>query len=136
MENEDENRSRILLTRLKPAEFKLLDNRFKKTRFRKLSEYIRSVLLEKPVTVMYRDKSMDEVLEELILLRKELNSIGNNLNQTVRNINAAHGQADSRLWINLLGVINSKLEPSIGQIKERMNNYAELWSRKLRAEEA
>ncbi len=85
---------------------------------------------------MYRDKSMDEVLEELILLRKELNSIGNNLNQTVRNINAAHGQADSRLWINLLGVINSKLEPSIGQIKERMNNYAELWSRKLRAEEA
>jgi hypothetical protein len=136
MENEDENRSRILLTRLKPAEFKLLDSRFKKTRFRKLSEYIRSVLLEKPVTVMYRDKSMDEVLEELILLRKELNSIGNNLNQTVRNINAAHGQADSRLWINLLGVINSKLEPSIGQIKERMNNYAELWSRKLRAEEA
>ena len=136
MENEDEKRSRILLTRLKPAEFKLLDNRFKKTRFRKLSEYIRSVLLEKPVTVMYRDKSMDEVLEELILLRKELNSIGNNLNQTVRNINAAHGQADSRLWINLLGVINSKLEPSIGQIKERMNNYAELWSRKLRAEEA
>lgn len=136
MENEDENRSRILLTRLKPAEFKLLDNRFKKTRFRKLSEYIRSVLLEKPVTVMYRDKSMDEVLEELILLRKDLNSIGNNLNQTVRNINAAHGQADSRLWINLLGVINSKLEPSIGQIKERMNNYAELWSRKLRAEEA
>ncbi len=136
MKNEDENRSRILLTRLKPAEFKLLDNRFKKTRFRKLSEYIRSVLLEKPVTVMYRDKSMDEVLEELILLRKELNSIGNNLNQTVRNINAAHGPADSRLWINLLGVINSKLEPSIGQIKERMNNYAELWSRKLRAEEA
>lgn len=136
MENEDENRSRILLTRLKPAEFKLLNNRFKKTRFRKLSEYIRCVLLEKPVTVMYRDKSMDEVLEELILLRKELNSIGNNLNQTVRNINAAHGHADSRLWINLLGVINSKLEPSIGQIKERMNNYAELWSRKLRAEEA
>lgn len=136
MKNEDENRSRILLTRLKPAEFKLLDNRFKKTRFRKLSEYVRSVLLKKPVTVMYRDKSMDEVLEELILLRKELNSIGNNLNQTVRNINAAHGQADSRLWINLLGVINSKLEPSINQIKERMNNYAELWSRKLRAEEA
>jgi hypothetical protein len=131
MENEEENRSRILLTRLKPAEFKLLDNRFKKTRFRKLSEYIRSVLLEKPITVTYRDKSMDEVLEELILLRRELNAIGNNLNQAVRNINSAHGNADTRLWVNLLGVINGKLEPSIIQIKDRMNKYADIWSQKL-----
>ena len=131
MENEEENRSRILLTRLKPAEFKLLDNRFKKTRFRKLSEYIRSVLLEKPITVTYRDKSMDEVLEELILLRRELNAIGNNLNQAVRNINSAHGNADTRLWVNLLGVINGKLEPSIIQIKDQMNKYADIWSQKL-----
>jgi len=131
MENEEENRSRILLTRFKPAEFKLLDSRFKKTRFRKLSEYIRSVLLEKPITVTYRDKSMDEVLEELILLRKELNAIGNNLNQAVRNINSAHGHADTRLWVNLLGVINGKLEPSIIQIKDQMNKYADIWSLKL-----
>jgi hypothetical protein len=134
MENEDANRLKRVTTRFKEDEFKLIDNRFKKTRFRKLSEYIRSVLLEKSVTVMYRDKSMDEVLEELILLRKELNAIGNNLNQTVRNINSAHGGADTRLWINLLGVINSKLEPSINQIKDRMNNYAELWSQKLSRE--
>ena len=131
MENQGENRSRILLTRLKPAEFTLLDSRFKKTRFRKLSEYIRSVLLEKPITVTYRDKSMDEVLEELILLRRELNAIGNNLNQTVRNINSAHGHADTRLWVTLLGVINSKLEPSILQIKDQMNKYADIWSQKL-----
>lgn len=136
MENEDTNRLKRVTTRFKEDEFKLIDNRFKKTRFRKLSEYIRSVLLEKPITVTYRDKSMDEVLEELILLRKELNAIGNNLNQAVRNINTAHDNADTRLWVNLLGVINSKLEPSIMQIKDRMNNYAELWSQKLRAEKA
>jgi hypothetical protein len=131
MENEEENRSHILLTRLKPAEFKLIDNRFKKTRFRKLSEYIRSVLLEKPITVTYRDKSMDEILEELILLRRELNAIGNNLNQTVRNINSVHPKADTRLWLNLLSVIKDELEPSIIKIKERMNKYADTWSRKL-----
>jgi hypothetical protein len=136
MENKEENRSKILLTRLKPAEFSLIDNRFKKTRFKRLSEYTRSVLLERPITVIYRDKSMDEVLEELILLRKELNAIGNNLNQAVRNINSAQGYADTRLWVNLLSLINSKLEPSIIQIKDRMNNYADLWSQKLKAEKA
>jgi hypothetical protein len=136
MENEEENRSRRIIVRLKPTEFKVVDARFKKTMFRKFSEYTRSVLLEKSITVTYRDRSMDEVLEELILLRKELNAIGNNLNQVVRNINSSEGNADSRLWLTLLGLINGKLEPGIGQIKDRMNNYAELWSQKLRAERA
>jgi hypothetical protein len=136
MGNEPENRSKVLLTRLKPAEFALLENRFRKTRFRKLSEYARNVLLEKPVTVNYRDRSMDDLLEELIVLRRELNAIGNNLNQAVRNINSAHGGADTRLWMNLLSILNGKLEPSIRQIKDSMNKYAELWSQKLRAEKA
>jgi len=132
----EENRSKIWPIRLKPGEYEQLEKHFKKTRLRSMSEYARNVLLEKPVTVNYRDKAMDDVLEELILLRQELNAIGNNLNQAVRHINSAHGNADSRLWMNLLGVINSKLEPSINQIKERMNQYAELWSQKSRAAKA
>jgi hypothetical protein len=136
MEKQDENRSRRVITRFKPVEFQLLESRFKKTMFRKLSEYTRNVLLEKSITVTYRDRAMDDILEELILLRKELNAIGNNLNQAVRNINSAHGTADARLWMNLLSVINSKLEPAIGQIKQRMNHYADIWSQKLRAGKA
>ncbi|HEY4195340.1 MAG TPA: hypothetical protein VGM63_07380 [Mucilaginibacter sp.] len=136
MSESEENRSRWYNIRLKPEEYELLNNKFKKTPFRKLSEYMRSVLLEKPVTVNYRDKAMDDVLEELILLRRELNAIGNNLNQAVYQINAAHGNADGRLWANLLGVINSKVEPSICQIKDRMNQYADIWSQKLRAVKA
>ena len=136
MEKEEENRSRRVIVRFKPAEFELLEKRFKKTLFRKLSEYTRNVLLEKNVTVTYRDKAMDDVLEELILLRRELNAIGNNLNQAVRNINAAHGNADTRLWMHLMSVVNSKVEPAIQEIKDRMNNYADIWSQKLRAEKA
>jgi hypothetical protein len=136
MKTEETNRSIKVTTRFKPNEFKLLETRFKKTRFRKLSEYIRCVLLEKPVNVIYRDKSMDDMLEELALLRKELNAIGINLNQAVRQINSAHGNADGRLWLNLLSVIGSKVDPSIGQIKERMENFSALWSQKLKPEEA
>jgi hypothetical protein len=136
MEKQAENRSRRLIVRFKPAEFELIEKRFRKTLFRKLSEYSRNVLLEKRITVAYRDKAMDDVLEELILLRRELNAIGNNLNQAVYQINAAHGNADSRLWAKLLTVVTGKVEPSISQIKERMNQYAELWSQKLRAAKA
>ncbi|MEO8887313.1 MAG: hypothetical protein ABI367_14715 [Mucilaginibacter sp.] len=136
MEKPAENRSRRLIIRLKPTEFELIEKRFKKTLFRKLSEYCRNVLLEKTITVTYRDKAMDDVLEELILLRRELNAIGNNLNQAVYQINAAHGNADIRLWANLLAIITRQVEPSISQIKERMNQYADIWSQKLRAAKA
>jgi hypothetical protein len=136
MSEKEENRSRWYNIRLKPDEYQTLNSKFKKTQFRKLSEYMRSVLLEKPVTVNYRDKAMDDVLEEMVLLRRELNAIGNNLNQAMHNINSTHGSADARLWMNLVTVINSKLEPSINQIKERMNQYADIWSQKLRAAKA
>jgi len=136
MSEQEDNRSRWYNIRLKPDEYNLLNGRFQKTQFRKLSEYMRSLLLEKPVTVIYRDKAMDDMLEEMVLLRQELNAIGNNLNQAMRNINGAHGNADNRLWLNLLSVINTKLEPAIKQIKERMNQYAEIWSQKLKAAKA
>jgi hypothetical protein len=136
MEKQAENRSHRLIVRFKPTEFELIEKRFKKTMFRKLSEYTRNVLLEKNITVTYRDKAMDEVLEELILLRRELNAIGNNLNQAMRQINSAHGDADARLWANLLTTVTSKLEPAIQQIKERMNHYADIWSQKLKAGKA
>ncbi|HEY8929549.1 MAG TPA: plasmid mobilization relaxosome protein MobC [Mucilaginibacter sp.] len=130
MSETQENKTAWCHLRLKPEEYELLNNRFKKTRFRKLSEYLRSVLLEKPVTVNYRDKAMDEVLEEMVLLRRELNAIGNNLNQAVHQINAAHGNPDVRLWGNLLSAINGKVEPAINHIKDRMNQFADLWSQK------
>jgi len=136
MGKDAEKLTRVLLTRFKQIEYEQLNKRFNNTRFRKLSEYVRSVLLDKPVTVNYRDKSMDDVLEEMVLLRQELNAIGNNLNQAMRSINSAHGNADTRLWMSLLSVINTKLEPAISQIKEQMNQYADIWSQKLKAEKA
>ncbi len=136
MKDQEENRSRRVITRFKPQEYELLESRFKKTLFRKLSEYIRNILLEKSITVTYRDKAMDDILEELILLRRELNAIGNNLNQAVRTINAAHGQAGADLWRNLLATINSRVEPAIHQIKNQMNQYADIWSQRSKAEKA
>ncbi|WP_238395354.1 MobC family plasmid mobilization relaxosome protein [Mucilaginibacter sp. UC70_90] len=128
-----ENRSKWVKIRLKPTEQNLIERRYKKTTFQCMSEYARALLLGKPVMILNRDKSLDDLLEELMILRKELNAIGNNLNQAVRNINSAHGTADNRLWENLLQVVNNKLEPSVTEIKDRINTYATLWSQKLKA---
>ncbi len=134
MSEQEENRVRWLNIRLKPDEYNGLEKRFQKTTFQTMSEYHRALLLGDPVTVIHRDKSMDEVHEELILLRRELNFVGNNLNQAVKNINGSHGFPDTRLWMKLLSIITGKLDPAVMQIKEQINKYADLWSQKLKVE--
>lgn len=136
MRKEDEKRSRIFLLRLKPKEFETVNSDFKRTRFRSLSEYTRSMLLEKSITVLHRDAAMDEILEELILLRKEINFIGNNFNQVVRKLNSVSGMPEAKIWQSMLEVLRDQLEPSIRQIKDRINNYSDIWSQKSSAEKA
>ena len=70
---------------------------------------------------------MDEVLEELILLRKELNSIGINFNQAVRKLNSVSGMPESHKWQTMLTVLRDELEPSIRNIKDRMSIYSDIW---------
>src|SRR5690606_20896747 len=87
------------------------------------------VLLKKPVTFTYRDKSMDDVLEELILLRRELNYIGNNFNQAVYKLNSVMGMPEAKLWQEALTVLRDQLEPSLREIKVKLDDYSEIWSR-------
>jgi len=134
MRKEQINRTRWMHIRLKPEEYKTINDRFKRTMLRKMSEYSRNVLLEKTITVTYRDKSMDEVLEELILLRKELNSIGINFNQAVRKLNSVEGMPEAQIWQAMIVVLRDKLEPAIIQIKEKVSDYADIWSQRLSAE--
>jgi len=122
--------------RLRPEEYKIINDRFKKTMFRKMSEYSRSVLLEKNIVVTYRDKSMDEMLEELVLLRKELNAFGNNFNQAVRKLNSVAGMPEAQTWQLAITILRDKIEPSIREIKHRVTQYSDIWSQRLSAEKA
>jgi len=136
MDEKDENRSKWIKVRLKPSEVEILNKKYQRSTFQNLSEYGRAMILGEPVTIIHRDKSMDDVLEELTLLRRELNFIGNNLNQAVKNINALRGLPDTSLWMNLLTTIKGKVEPAIGEIKIRIGDFSELWSQKLKVVKA
>ena len=61
---------------------------FRATTHRKLSEYARKVLMNKPVTVKYRNGLIAEFLTDIIPLKNQLNAIGKNLNQVVRKLHA------------------------------------------------
>src|SRR5450432_162534 len=93
------NLTRWVNVRFSPVEYSKLYCSFSQTSKRKLSEYVRFVLLQKPVTVYTKNISQDKVLTELIHLKRELNAIGNNLNQAVKRLHTLETSTQGLRWL-------------------------------------
>ena len=85
--------------RVKPNEYDIIHGHFSKTTCRKLSEYARNVLLQKPVVIKIRNQSADELLTAMINLKKELNAIGHNFNQVVNKLHMLDHDAEIKRWL-------------------------------------
>ncbi len=125
--SEDNNRSKWLHLRLSPKEYQTVQRQFSKTTCRKISEYARKRLLSKPVTVNYRNQSLDELMRELIQLRSELNSIGNNFNQAVKKLHSLSMIRQFQDWITAYETDRQKLITQTGKIKELIISLSEKW---------
>ena len=121
------NLTRRVTIRLKPDEYDKIHSRFKSSTKRKLSEYIRAVLLEKPLTVFTQSKSLDDFISEMILLRSELNSIGNSFNQSVKKLHTLDEISEVKVWAILNEKSKEILFKKVGEIKEKINQISDKW---------
>ncbi|SCY90634.1 hypothetical protein SAMN02927916_3955 [Flavobacterium anhuiense] len=121
------NRTRIAAVRFTAAEYEGLERRFKTTACRQMSEYLRSCLLSRPVTVKHRDASLDEFMLEFIRLRKELAALGNNFNQSVRRLHAMQHNAEFRQWISETESQRERLLAKTESIARMTEKMARRW---------
>jgi len=103
---------------------------WKSTTCRQLSDYARTILLRKPVTVKYRNQSADELLSELIQLKNELHAIGANYNQAIHKLHTLDELPEVKIWL----LINEKTKHAFIQkadeINLRMHQIYTTWSQK------
>ena len=118
---------RKVTVRFKESEYKLINAAFKRTTKQKLSEYIRYVLMEKPVTVYTRDKSIDDLMTQFISLKKELSAIGNNFNQAVKKLHIMDKSGDLTPWL----MINEKHKEyfflKVDEINQKITQITTVW---------
>lgn len=62
-----------------------------------ISELTRKILYKEEIIWYQKDASLETVLNELGLIRKELNAIGNNVNQVTRYFNGTTVPAEKRM---------------------------------------
>jgi hypothetical protein len=113
--------------RLSEDEHKKIHDDFKRSTCRKLSEFARTKLLEKPVTILYRNQSLDAFMSELIRLRKDLNAIGNNFNQSVKKLHTMNHVQDVRAWITAYETERDAIQLVAEKINAGIKKISETW---------
>jgi hypothetical protein len=127
MSEKNANRVRIVSIRLTIEEYDKMEAKFKTTTCRKLSEYMRNVLLEKKITVFTRNKSMDDFMAELIKLRSDLNAVGNNFNQVVKKLHVLPSSTELKVWIMVNESTKECVLKKIDEIKLSINKFSDRW---------
>ena len=114
--------------RVKPHEYEQIHRHFSLTTCRKLSEYARKILLNKPVVVKYRNQSADEFLSAMIPLKNELNHIGNNFNQAVKKLHTMIHDDEIKAWAVFHQNNQQFLFKKITEIELKISKISEQWS--------
>lgn len=127
MKRENSNRTRIVGLRFTPEEFNKIERKWKSTTCRKLSDYIRKHLFNKPITTYYRNQSLDELMYELIRLRNEFNALGNNFNQAVKRLHTLDQIPEFKVWILRHELEKKILFNKVEEIKNHIQKVAEKW---------
>lgn len=121
------NRTRIIGLRLTPGEYSDVEKRWKESTCRKLSDFVRHIIFEKPVVTTYRNKSLDDFMSESIRLRKELNSIGNNFNQVVKKLHTLDQASEIKEWLVGYELEKKLLFNKVDEVKNHIRKMADKW---------
>jgi len=119
-----------ITVRVKPEEYSIIYNYFKATTCKKLSQYVRHILVNKPVNIQYKDESSREILTALNQISRELSAIGNNFNQTVHKLHTLDHLPEIKVWAELTESGRQNLLKKIDDIRHSMNQISLLCVRK------
>ena len=120
-------RSEWLHIRLTPEELKTISGNHQRTTSRELSAFARKRLLEEPLTYYTRNVFLDEGLQELVQLRKEINAIGNNLNQQTKKLNSFTVAPGLSVMVESLKPVREQVNKQLTEINSAINELAKQW---------
>lgn len=127
MKEKRTTRTRMVSFMLLPDEYAKLETTWKKTTVRTLSEYLRRFIFNKPITSYVRNQSLDDFMAEMVLLRKELNAIGLNLNQAVQRLHTLDNLPQIQRWLHGFRRDKNGLFEKIEEIRLKINSISDRW---------
>ncbi len=120
-------RTRFVKTRMNEIEYQQLEALWKETTERYLSNYLRKVVLQKPVIVKYRNASADDFLSSMLQLKKDLTQISNNFNGAVKKLHVLDKIPEFKTWLILNESLQRDVVANIELIKLKIAQLYNEW---------
>lgn len=122
------NRIKWMHLRLSEAEHKLLLRNKSQSTSRNLSQYVRNIIFDKPIVATYRNLSQDDLTIQIAILNRELNALGNNLNQITKRLHTLQTTAEKD-WIKNFSFEAKSILLKIDEVKEVVYKISRSWLR-------
>lgn len=125
------NRERLLThpirTRLTRKNYNRLEEIARNSDCSSVGEVARRILSRQRIVLFHRDISMNGPMEELALIRKELKSIGININQQTRYFNASRSSAERAFYTMKTAELYEKSDTKVDRLLEIVSVLAQKW---------
>jgi len=127
MREKTDPRNKAVYMRFTTEEYRLIEKRFKNTTCRKFSEYGRNILLEQPVTFNQRNASLDDLMTELIELRKQLSELTVRFDQSAEKLQFINRTDLPHEWVSGHESDRKAMLDHIRKIHEYISQTGQKW---------
>jgi hypothetical protein len=128
---EDEKFTCPIRTRVDQTTFNRLENMLIKSDCQTIGELARKLITREKINIFYKDITMNAPMEELVSIRKELKSIGININQLTRSFNQEKSRESERQYYVLqVAELYKKVDGKVETLLTIVAKLTERWLQK------
>lgn len=129
--DKEEKKERLdypLRTRVDQKSFDRLQKLLDTSTCQSIGELVRKLINREKINCVYTDTTMNAPMEELISIRKELRSIGININQITRSFNQEKTRESSRqYYVMQVAELYKKVDVKVERLLVMVGELTEKW---------
>lgn len=126
----DDLLSHNLIIRVTENSYNRLEKLRKESKNLSIAAVARKILSGQKINLYHHDVSLNPVMEELALIRKELKSIGVNINQITRSFNQDSSPANRAYQVTKVTQQYAKVDEKVDRLLKIISKLAEKWLQK------
>lgn len=129
-EKRDQILTHPIILRVTKEMFLKLQKIQKESSCQSVGEVARKILTREQILCFYQDASMDIPMDELTSIRKELKSIGININQQTKYFHTSDNDVQRAFYVSKTAELYKSIEPKIERLITIISQLAERWLQK------
>lgn len=119
--------SHTIVVRITTSQYEKLDKISKESDNKTIANVVRNIIANRPIKLLHKDISMNATMEELALIRKQIKSIGVNVNQQTHKFHISQNDTERTFHTNRTAEIYKTIEPKIDRLFTILSKLAEKW---------